>query len=155
MGVMERLAELGLELPTAPKPLAAYVPAVRVGRYVYTSGQVPIAGGELRFRGKVGAEIDIEHGYEAAKLCVLNALGAIKAEIGDLDKIERVIKVTGYVSSARGFNRQPEVVNGASELLIKIFGDRGKHVRSAVGVAELPLGASVEVEMSVLLKDGS
>jgi enamine deaminase RidA (YjgF/YER057c/UK114 family) len=145
----ERLAELGLTLPADTPPLAAYVPAVRTGNLVYTSGQLPRVDGELTHVGKVGAEVSPEQAKEAAQACALNAIAAVKAEIGDLGKVRRVVKVVGFVASAPDFTGQPGVVNGASELLGKVFGDAGVHARSAVGVAALPLDVPVEVEMIV------
>jgi enamine deaminase RidA (YjgF/YER057c/UK114 family) len=145
----ERLAELGLTLPSDTPPLAAYVPAVRTGNLVYTSGQLPRIDGELTHVGKVGAEVTPEQAKEAAQACALNAIAAIKVEIGDLGKVRRVVKVVGFVASTPDFTGQPGVVNGASELLGKVFGDAGVHARSAVGVAALPLDVPVEVEMIV------
>jgi enamine deaminase RidA (YjgF/YER057c/UK114 family) len=145
----EQLAELGLTLPGVAAPVAAYVPAVRTGNYVYTSGQVPMVDGALAATGKVGAEIDAEQAKGLAQTCALNALAAVKAEIGDLGKVRRVVKVVGFVASAPDFTGQPGVVNGASELLGKVFGEAGIHARSAVGVAVLPLDAPVEVELVV------
>lgn len=144
-----RLGELGLELPQVAPPVAAYVPAVRTGAYVYTSGQLPMVSGSLVATGKVGAEVTPEQAKELAQVCVLNALAAIKAEIGDLGRITRVVKVVGFVASEPSFTGQPGVINGASELLGKVFGDVGIHARSAVGVAVLPLDAPVEVEVVV------
>ena len=145
----ERLAELGLTLPSDTPPLAAYVPAVRTGNLVYTSGQLPRIDGELTHVGKVGAEVTPEQAKEAAQACALNAIAAVKVEIGDLGKVRRVVKVVGFVASTPDFTGQPGVVNGASELLGKVFGDAGVHARSAVGVAALPLDVPVEVEMIV------
>jgi enamine deaminase RidA (YjgF/YER057c/UK114 family) len=145
----ERLAELGLTLPSDTPPLAAYVPAVRTGNLVYTSGQLPRLDGELTHVGTVGAEVTPEQAKEAAQACALNAIAAVKAEIGDLRKVRRVVKVVGFVASTPDFTGQPGVVNGASELLGKVFGDAGVHARSAVGVAALPLDVPVEVEMIV------
>lgn len=145
----ERLAELGLKLPSDTPPLAAYVPAVRTGNLVFTSGQLPRIDGELTHVGKVGAEVTAEQAKEAAQACALNAIAAVKAEIGDLANVRRVVKVVGFVASAPDFTGQPGVVNGASELLGKVFGDAGVHARSAVGVAALPLDVPVEVEMVV------
>ena len=145
----ERLAELGLSLPTDTAPLAAYVPAVRSGDLVFTSGQLPRLDGELTHVGKVGAEVTPDQAKEAAQACALNAIAVVKAEIGDLGKVRRVVKVVGFVASAPDFTGQPGVVNGASELLGKVFGDAGVHARSAVGVAALPLDVPVEVEMIV------
>lgn len=145
----ERLAELGLSIPAVAKPVAAYVPAVRTGSYVYTSGQLPMVAGQLAETGKVGAEVTPERAKELAQICVLNALAAVKAEVGDLSMVTRVVKVVGFVASAPDFTGQPGVVNGASELLGTVFGDAGVHARSAVGVAVLPLDAPVEVEIVV------
>jgi enamine deaminase RidA (YjgF/YER057c/UK114 family) len=149
----ERLAELGLSLPTDTAPLAAYVPAVRSGDLVFTSGQLPRLDGELTHVGKVGAEVTPEQAKEAAQACALNAIAAVKAEIGDLGKVRRVVKVVGFVASAPDFTGQPGVINGASELLGQVFGDAGVHARSAVGVAVLPLDAPVEVEIIVEVSD--
>ena len=147
MSPAERLAELGLTLPPVTAPLAAYVPAVRTGAYVYVSGQVPVVDGKLPATGKVGAEVSPADAAGLARTCALNAIAAAAAAAGGLDLIRRIVKVTGFVASAPGFNGQPQVVNGASELLIEVFGEEGRHARSAVGVAELPLDAPVEVEL--------
>jgi len=147
----QRLAELGLTLPTVVKPLAAYVPAVRTGNLVYTAGQLPLTAGELAQTGKVGAQVTPEAAKAAARVCALNALAAIDALVG-IDTVTRVVKVVGFVASAPGFNGQPGVVNGASEFLGEVFGDAGAHARSAVGVSELPLDAPVEVELIVEVK---
>jgi len=151
--IEDKIKELGYDLPEAPKPLAAYIPALRTGNYVYTSGQVPFLKGELKFAGKVGGDLTLEEAQKAAELCALNALSAIKGVIGNLEKIERIIKVTVFVNSANGFTDQPKVANGASEFLGRIFGENGKHVRSAVGVSELPVNSAVEVEMIVEVKE--
>jgi len=148
MSVKDRLAELGLELPPVNPPIAAYVPAVQTGNHVYVSGQVPVADGTLLATGKVGAEVTPERAKELAARCALNGLAAVDALVG-LDQVVRVVKVVGFVASAPGFTGQPGVINGASELLGSVFGEAGRHARSAVGVAELPLGAPVEVEMIV------
>ena len=148
MSASARLAELGVALPSVAKPLAAYVPAVRTGNLVYTSGQLPLVQGELTHAGKVGAGVTPENAKAAARICALNALAAIDALVG-VDNIARVVKVVGFVASAPGFTGQPGVVNGASEFLGEVFGDAGIHARSAVGVAELPLDAPVEVELIV------
>ena len=145
----ERIAELGLTLPSDTAPLAAYVPTVRTGNLVFTAGQLPRRDGELVATGKVGAEVTPEVAAEAAAACALNALAAIKGEIGDLAAIRRVVKVVVFVASAPDFTGQPAVANGASELLGKVFGDAGTHARSAVGVAVLPLDVPVEVELVV------
>ena len=149
----QRLSELGLTLPEVANPVAAYVPAVRSGAYVYTSGQLPMVNGELAAMGKVGAEIDADRAKELAATCALNALAAVKAEVGDLARVRRVVKVVGFVASAPDFTGQPGVINGASELLGQVFGDAGVHARSAVGVAVLPLDAPVEVEIIVEVSD--
>ena len=146
--VSERLAELGVTLPAPAKPLAAYVPAVRTGNLVYTSGQLPLIDGDLTHTGKVGAEVTPEAAKAAARTCAINALAAINALVG-VDNVTRVVKVVGFVASSSGFTGQPGVVNGASEFLGEVFGDAGIHARCAVGVAELPLGAPVEVELIV------
>ncbi len=151
-GVVEaRLVELGLVLPEVVPPLAAYQPAVLTGSYVYTSGQLPMVEGKLPATGKVGAEVTPENAKELAATCALNALAAVKTVAGDLDRIARVVKVVGFVASAPGFTGQPAVINGASELLGAVLGDKGVHARSAVGVAVLPLDAPVEVEIQVEL----
>lgn len=147
MKVEQKLQELGLLLPEIAKPVAAYVPAVRAGNMVYTSGQIPLVKGEVKYKGKLGREFSVADGFEAAKICALNCLAAAKSLIGDLDRIEKVVKVVGFVNSEAGFTDQPKVINGASELLANIFGAVGEHARSAVGVAELPLGVAVEIEM--------
>jgi enamine deaminase RidA (YjgF/YER057c/UK114 family) len=147
--IEDRLGELGLTLPEVTQPLAAYVPALRVGDLVWTSGQLPMVDGSLAATGKVGAEVDPEDAAGLARICALNALAAVKAEVGDLDEVTRVIKVVGYVASAPTFTGQPGVINGASQLLGEVFGDAGRHARSAVGVAVLPLDAPVEVELVV------
>jgi enamine deaminase RidA (YjgF/YER057c/UK114 family) len=148
-----RLRELGYELPDAPEPAGAYVPAIRAGALVFTAGQLPFESGELRKTGKVGAAVTLGEAREAARLCALNAIAAAAAEAGGLSRIGRVVKLTGYVASASDFNRQPEVINGASDLIGEIFGEAGLHARSAVGVAELPLDAPVEVELVAELGD--
>jgi len=144
----ERLAELGLTLPEVVPPVAAYVPAVQSGAYVYVSGQLPISSGELLATGKVGAEVTAEQARDLARQCALNVLAAIDALVG-LEYVVKVVKVVGFVASAPGFTGQPTVVNGASELFGEVFGEAGRHARSAVGVAELPLAAPVEVEAIV------
>jgi len=149
--ISARLAELDIVLPAVVKPLAAYVPAARTGNLVYTSGQLPMQAGEMTRTGKVGAEVSPEEAKIAARTCALNALAAIDALVG-IDAVVRVVKVVGFVASAPGFNGQPAVVNGASEFLGEVFGDAGAHARSAVGVAELPLDAPVEVELIVEVK---
>jgi enamine deaminase RidA (YjgF/YER057c/UK114 family) len=145
-----KLDELGIELPEVVPPLAAYVPAVRAGNLVYTAGQLPMDKGSLVRTGKVGAEVSPEDGKALARICALNALAAVHSLVG-IDSVARVVKVVGFVASAPGFNGQPGVVNGASELFGEVFGDAGAHARSAVGVSELPLDAPVEVEIVVEL----
>jgi enamine deaminase RidA (YjgF/YER057c/UK114 family) len=144
----DRLTELGIRLPTVAPPAGAYVPALRSGSLVFTAGQVPFVDGKIAATGKVGAEISPEEAKAHARTCALNALAAVDALVG-IDAVVRVVKVVGYVASAEGFTGQPTVLNGASELLGEIFGEAGKHARSAVGVAELPLGVPVEVELTV------
>lgn len=143
----ERLTELGLKLPEVVPPLAAYVPAIRTGDYVYTSGQLPMVDGKLPATGKVGAEVSPEEARELARICALNALAAVKSVIGDLSGIVRIVKVLAFVASDPAFGGQPQVVNGASELLAEVLGDAGKHARSAVGVAVLPANAPIEIEL--------
>jgi enamine deaminase RidA (YjgF/YER057c/UK114 family) len=145
----ERLAELGLTVPEVVKPLAVYVPAVRTGSYVYTAGQLPMRSGELMATGKVGAEVTVEEAKACAQQCALNAIAAVRSEIGELSAVKRVVKVVVFVASTPDFTGQPGVANGASELLGSVFGDAGVHARSAVGVAALPLDAPVEVEIVV------
>ena len=145
----QRLAELGLSIPDVAKPVAAYVPTVRTGNYVFTSGQLPMRDGKMVTTGKVGGAVSPEDAAECARYCVLNAIAAIRAEIGELSQVKRVVKVVGFVASAPDFTGQPGVVNGASELLAAVFGEAGQHARSAVGVAVLPLDAPVEVELIV------
>ncbi len=147
-GPRKRLAELGLTLPPVTPPLAAYVPAVRSGSHVFVSGQLPMADGRLVTVGKVGAEVTQDEAKDLAALCALSGLAAVDQLVG-LDAVTRIVKVTGFVAVAPGFTAVPAVVNGASELLGNVFGDAGRHARSAVGVAELPLGAPVEVELIV------
>jgi enamine deaminase RidA (YjgF/YER057c/UK114 family) len=147
-GPAARLAELGVTLPAVAAPLAAYVPAVRTGNLVYTSGQLPLVDGRLTHTGKVGAEVTPEEAKTAARTCALNALAAVDALVG-IDAVTRVVKVVGFVASAPGFTGQPGVINGASEFLGEVFAENGSHARSAVGVAELPVNAPVEVELIV------
>lgn len=144
-----RLAALGITLPPAPKPLASYVPAVRTGNLVYLAGQGPIADGKPTVTGKVGAELTEADGAKAARVTALVLLAALRAEIGSLDRVRRIVKLTAWVNSAPGFTRQPWVVNGASDLLVEIFGDAGKHARASLGANELPLNIPVEIELVV------
>jgi enamine deaminase RidA (YjgF/YER057c/UK114 family) len=153
MSIKEKLASLGLTLPTAAAPVAAYVPAVKTGNLVFTAGQLPVVDGKLVKEGKVGREVTPEDAKKMAEICALNALAAISL-VADIDQIEKIVRVGGFVNGEPGFVAIPAVINGASELLIKLFGDvNGKHARTAVGVAELPLNAPVEVEMVVQLKN--
>ena len=152
MSIKAKLAELGLTLPEAALPVAAYVPAVRTGNLVFTAGQLPLVDGKIPFIGKVGSDVTPEQAKDMAQVCALNALAAISL-VADIDQIERVVRVGGFVNGIPGFVAIPAVINGASELLIKLFGEvNGKHARTAIGVAELPLNAPVEVEMVVQLK---
>ncbi len=153
MSVSARLAELGIEIPEVVPPVASYVPAVATGRYVYTSGQLPMRGGELIAVGLVGDVVDPDVAKDCARQCAINAIAAIQSVVGNLERVSRVVKVDGFVASAPGFTGQPGVINGASEILGEIFGDAGRHARSAVGVAALPLDAPVEVEMIVEVAD--
>lgn len=147
MSYEHKLKELALELPQPPKPLATYVPAVLAGNLLFLSGVLPMCNGQLVFSGKLGQDLTVEQGIEAAKLSILNALAIAKQELGTLNRITRVVKVVGYVASAKGFVQQPQVLNGASDLLVTIFGEAGRHARVAVGAAELPRGAAVEIEV--------
>lgn len=153
MTVEQTLASMGLELPAVAVPLAAYAPAVVSGAHVYTSGQLPLVDGKLPMTGKVGAQVSADDAKDLARLCVLNALAAVKSVVGDLNRIRRVVKIVGFVASEPAFTGQSGVVNGASDLLVEVFGDRGVHARSAIGVAVLPLDAPVEVEIHVELDD--
>jgi enamine deaminase RidA (YjgF/YER057c/UK114 family) len=152
LSIEQRIQELGFELPDAPKPAGSYIPAKISGSLVFTAGQLPLIDGQLMETGKLGADLEIERGYELAQRCALNALAAIKDVIGDLDRITDVVKVVGFVSSTPNFTMQPKVINGASELLQQIFGEKGIHARSAVGVPVLPLDSPVEVELIVSFK---
>jgi enamine deaminase RidA (YjgF/YER057c/UK114 family) len=152
VSLKEKLAALGLTLPTAAAPVAAYVPAVKTGKLVFTAGQLPVVDGKLLLTGKVGSDVTPEDAKKMAEICALNALAAISL-VADINQIEKIVRVGGFVNGVPGFVEIPAVVNGASELLIKLFGDvNGKHARTAVGVAELPLNAPVEIEMVVQLK---
>ena len=145
----EKLAELGLSVPEVAKPVAAYIPAIRSGNHVFTSGQLPMRDGQLMLTGKVGGEVSQDEAVECARQCALNALAAIRAEVGELSAIKRIVKVVAFVASTPDFTGQPLVANGVSELLGEVFGDAGRHARSAVGVSVLPLDAPVEVELLV------
>lgn len=150
--VEEKLKELGLQLPEAPKPVAAYIPAKQAGDLLFISGQLPFRNGQLMYVGKVGAERTQQEGFQAAELCMLNALAIAKSIAGSLEKIQEIVQVRGFVNCTPDFTQQPEVINGASELLVKLFGDRGRHARAAVGVSSLPRNATVEVEMITRVK---
>ena len=149
--VRAKLGELGLSLPVAAKPVAAYVPAIRTGNLVFTAGQLPLVDGAIPLTGKVGEKVSVEEAKKLAQVCALNALAAVET-VADVNKIVRIVRVVGYVNGIAGFVSQPAVVNGASELFLHIWGEAGKHARSAIGVAELPLDAPVEVELTVELK---
>jgi len=144
-----RLKALGITLPPAPTPVASYVPAVRTGDLIFLAGQGPLAGGKPTVTGKVGAELTEEQGYQAARATILVSLAVLRAEIGSLDRVRRIVKVVGWVNSAPGFTRQPWVINGASDLLVEIFGEAGRHARSSVGANELPFNIPVEIELVV------
>lgn len=150
--VRAKLAELNLTLPVAAKPVAAYVPAIRTGNLVFTAGQLPMVSGTLSATGKVGGAVSVDDAKKLAEICAVNALAAVET-VADINKIVRVVRVVGFVNGVAGFTQQPAVINGASELFLHIFGDAGKHARSAVGVAELPLDAPVELELTVEIKD--
>jgi len=152
MKVETKLIELGFALPNPPKPVAAYLPAVQVGNLLFLSGTTCYENGKLLYTGRVGAELTMEQGYLAARQAMLNLLSVVKAELGDLDRVERVVKVNGYVNSAPDFDRQPAVINGASELLVEVFGSRGKHARTSIGVSDLPGHIPVEIEMVVQVR---
>jgi enamine deaminase RidA (YjgF/YER057c/UK114 family) len=147
VGAETRIAELGLELPVPSNPVASYVPVAISGALAFVAGQVPLADGELLWSGKLGEELDVEAGAAAARRCALQALSALRAALGSLDRIRRIVKVTVWVASAAGFTDQPKVANGASDLLVEVFGEAGRHARAAVGATALPLGAPVEVEL--------
>lgn len=152
LNVDERLASLGITLPEAPLPVAAYVPSVRSGELLFVSGQLCFSSGVLQYRGRVGQEVSLQQGYEAARTAAINSLAIIKQELGSLERIARVVRLTAYVACAPDFYDQPKVVNGASELLQGVFGEKGRHARSAVGVCALPLNSPVEVELTVAYK---
>lgn len=145
----QKLTQLGIALPSPPQPVATYVPAVRVGDLLFVSGVIPCHDGKLAVTGKLGRELSVEQGYEAARLAVLNALAIVRRELGSLDHVKRIVRLVGYVASAEGFVQQPAVVNGASDLLVMVFDEAGRHARVAVGAAELPLHAPVELELII------
>ncbi|MBL8044634.1 MAG: RidA family protein [Nitrospira sp.] len=149
MSIDEKLKSLGLTLPAPPKPVASYVPAVLVGDLLFLSGILPFRDGQVAITGKLGQEVTVERGAEAARLALLNALAVVKHELGSLDRVQRIVRVVGHVASATGFVQQPAVINGASDLLVQIFGEAGRHARVALGAAELPLHAAIELEVLV------
>lgn len=149
--ILEKIIELGFELPQASKPVASYIPCVKSGNLLFTSGVLPMLKGELLYKGKINKKYSIDEGYKAAQICLLNALSIINDAAG-LDNVVKIVKLTGYVNSSEGFTDQPKVINGASDLLVEIFGEKGKHARSAVGVYELPLDASTELDLIVEIK---
>jgi len=152
MHVESKLQELGFALPNPPQPVAAYLPALQVGNLLFLSGTTCYENGKLLYTGRVGAELTLEQGYLAARQAALNLLSVIKATLGDLDQVDRVVKLNGYVNSSQDFDRQPEVINGASELLEKLFGERGRHARTSIGVSSLPAHIPVEIEMIVQVR---
>jgi len=150
MGIIEKkLKEMGIDISNAPKPAASYIPAVQTGNLVYTAGQASKKDGNLVYRGKLGKDLTVEEGYEAAKISIINCLAVLKDHLGSLDRITRVVKLLGFVASTPDFDQQPYVINGASDLLIILFGEKGKHARSAIGTNVLPFGTPVEIEMIV------
>jgi enamine deaminase RidA (YjgF/YER057c/UK114 family) len=149
MSFEHKLIELGLALPAPPKPVATYIPAVLAGELLFLSGVIPFRDGKLVVEGKLGRDLTVEQGYEAARVSLLNALAIVRQELGTLDRVKRIVRMTGHVASAEGFVQQPAVINGASDLLVQIFGEAGRHARVALGAAELPLNAPVEIELIV------
>jgi enamine deaminase RidA (YjgF/YER057c/UK114 family) len=152
MSFERRLDELGLSLPAPPKPVATYIPAVLAGELLFLSGVIPFREGKLAFEGKLGRDLTVEQGYEAARIALLNALAIVRHELGTLDRVKKIVRMTGHVASADGFVQHPAVINGASDLLVKIFGGAGQHARVALGAAELPLNAPIEIELIVQVK---
>ena len=149
MSFEARLKELGIELPVPPTPVATYVPAVQAGDFLFLSGVIPVRQGKLMVEGKLGRDLTVEQGYEAARIALLNALSIVRTEMGSLDRVKRIVRLVGYVASAEGFTQQPAVINGASDLLVDIFDEAGRHARIAVGAAQLPLNSPVELELIV------
>ncbi|MGI0087279.1 MAG: RidA family protein [Nitrosotalea sp.] len=145
--IEEKLALLNISLPAPPKPAGSYIPVVRTGNLVFVSGQIPVKDGKVEFQGKVPTDVPIENAQQAARLCIINVLAQLKAELGTLDKISKIVRVSGFVNSTQDFVEQPKIINSASDLLFEIFGDRGKHSRIAVGVASLPLNSTVEIDL--------
>ena len=152
MSFEARLTQLGITLPPAPKPVATYIPAVRAGDLLFLSGTGPFKDGAIVYAGKLGKDLTVEQGYEAARLTLLNALAMVRQELGTLDRVTRIVRLTGHVASADGFTHQPAVINGASDLLVQIFGDAGRHARLALGAAELPLNMAIELELILQVK---
>jgi len=152
MSFETKLVELGITLPPAPKPVATYIPAVRVGDLLFLSGTGPFRDGQIVFAGKLGRDLTVEQGYEAARLTLVNALAMVRQELGTLDRVVRIVRLTGHVASAEGFTQQPSVINGASDLLAQIFGEAGRHARLALGAAELPLNMCIEIELIVQVR---
>ena len=152
MSFESKLTELGIVLPPAPKPVAAYIPAVRAGDLLFLSGTGPFKDGAIAYAGKLGKEFTVQQGYDAARLTLLNALAMVRQELGTLDRVVRIVRVTGHVASAEGFTQQPAVINGASDLLVQIFGEAGRHARLALGAAELPLNMCIELEIILQVK---
>lgn len=155
MSVDQRLAQLKIVLPAPPTPVATYIPACRAGDLLFVSGVLPSQQGQILVRGKLGREVSVQQGYQAARLALLNGLAIVRQELGSLDRVKRIVRIVGYVASAEGFTEQPAVVNGASDCLVQVFGDIGKHARLALGAAELPLGAPIELELIVQVSEGS
>lgn len=149
MMVEKRLTQLGIVLPPAPKPVASYVPCVKSGNLIFVSGQLPVENGKIKYAGKVGENISMDDGGKAAELCAINALSQLKAHLGSLNKIKQIVQVQGFVNSAPDFTQHPKVLNGASDFLVKIFGEKGKHTRFAAGAGSLPLDAAVEISLIV------
>ena len=145
--IEEKLESLGILLPTPPKPAGSYIPVVRTGNLVFVSGQIPMKDGQVQFKGQVPTSISVEEAQKAARLCIINVLAQLKAELGTLDKISRIVRVSGFVNSSSEFYEQPKIINTASDLLYEIFGEKGKHTRIAVGVASLPLNSAVEIDL--------
>lgn len=152
MSFEQKLTDLGITLPAPPKPVATYIPAVLAGDLLFLSGVIPFRDGKLVFEGKLGRELTVEQGYEAARIALLNALAIIRQELGSLDRVRRVVRMTGHVASAAGFVQHPAVINGASDLLVRVFDEAGKHARVALGAAELPMNAPVEIELIVQVR---
>jgi enamine deaminase RidA (YjgF/YER057c/UK114 family) len=154
MSIEKKIGELGITLPSPPKPVGSYIPAVRTGNLLFLSGMIPFQDGKLAWEGKLGRELTVEQGKQAARLALINALAVIQQALGSLDRVNRIVRLGGHVASVPGFNQQPLVLNGASDLLVEIFGERGRHARLALGAVELPLNAPVELELIVEIEGG-